>query len=232
MSYFAILHCILLFSFVLSSLAASGAPPATPSSIASRQAPTNYEIVSEKEVYSRWRTVIQRKVRYPKGTIVDFDIQDQKGAGAVIIFAWDSKTKTATIVREYMPGCHKVLGGLAAGIIETCPDKHDSEPLLAAKHELEEECHLAGGTWHRLTDEGVAVSMDKYVQTKITAYLVIDAMRVDDPRPLDEEEEIEIVQGVSADEIIQMVRGGDMNLVGAWASLLALQKLRDLGEIE
>ena len=154
------------------------------------------------------------------------------GAGAVIIFAWDSQTKTATIVREYMPGCHKVLGGLAAGIIETCPDKHDSDPLLAAQHELEEECHLAGGTWHRLTDEGVAVSMDKYVQTKITAYLVIDAIRVDDPRPLDEEEEIEIVRGVTIDEIMRMVRGGDMNLVGAWASLLALQKLRDLGEIE
>ena len=74
--------------------------------------------------------------------------------------------------------------------------------------------------------------MDKYVQTKITAYLVIDAIRVDDPRPLDEEEEIEIVRGVTIDEIMRMVRGGDMNLVGAWASLLALQKLRDLGEIE
>ena len=61
---------------------------------------------------------------------------------------------------------------------------------------------------------------------------MIDPIRVDDPRPLDEEEEIEIVRGVSVDEIIQMVRGGDMNLVGAWASLLALQKLRDLGEVE
>jgi len=162
----------------------------------------------------------------------DGQIQDQKGAGAVIIFAWDSKTKTATIVREYMPGCHKVLGGLAAGIIETCPDKHDSDPLVAAQHELEEECHLAGGTWYRLTDEGVTVPMDKYVQTKITPYLVVDPAIVEDPRELDEEEEIEIVRGVKADEIIDMVRAGDMNLVGAWASLLALQKLRDLGEVE
>ena len=150
----------------------------------------------------------------------------------MIIFAWDSKTKTATIVREYMPGCHKVLGGLAAGIIETCPDKHDSDPLVAAQHELEEECHLAGGTWYRLTDEGVTVPMDKYVQTKITPYLVVDPAIVEDPRELDEEEEIEIVRGVKPDEIIDMVRAGDMNLVGAWASLLALQKLRDLGEVE
>ena len=159
-------------------------------------------------------------------------IQDQKGAGAVIIFAWDSKSKTATIVREYMPGCHKVLGGLAAGIIETCPDKHDSDELLAAQHELEEECHLAGGMWHRLTDDGITVPMDKYVQTRITPYLVIDPVIEEDPRELDAEEEIEIVRGVRADEILDMVRGGDMNLVGAWASLLALQKLRELGEVE
>ena len=136
--------------------------------------------------------------------VVVTQIQDQRGAGAVIIFAWDSKTKTATIVREYMPSCHKVLGGLAAGIIETCPDKHDSDELLAARHELEEECHLAGGTWHRLTDDGVTIPMDKYVQTRITPYLVIDPVTVEDPRELDAEEEIEIVRNVSADEILDI----------------------------
>lgn len=46
----------------------------TGTSIASRQEPTNYEILGEKEVYSRWRTVIQRQVRYPKGNVVDFDV--------------------------------------------------------------------------------------------------------------------------------------------------------------
>ena len=130
-----------------------------------------------------------------------------------------------------MPGCHRVLGGLAAGIIETSPDLHDSDPLLAAQHELEEECHLAGGTWHRLTDEGISVPMDKYVQTEITAFLVVDPVKVENPRPLDDEEEIEIVRGVSPEEIIRMIRRGDMNLVGSWASLLAFEKLRDLGEI-
>ena len=73
MTFSSALHFLLLFSFVYESLAASGAPPAT-SSITSRQAPTNYEIVAEKEVYSRWRTVIQRQVRYPNGNVVDFDV--------------------------------------------------------------------------------------------------------------------------------------------------------------
>lgn len=48
----------------------------TAASIASRQEPANYEILGEKEVYSRWRTVIQRQVRYPKGNIVDFDVSE------------------------------------------------------------------------------------------------------------------------------------------------------------
>lgn len=60
--------------------ATSNSPSINPNaaSIASRQEPTNYEIVGEELVYSRWRTVIQRKVRYPKGNIVDFDVSEGK----------------------------------------------------------------------------------------------------------------------------------------------------------
>ena len=85
MAFSSILHVLILFSFVSISLAASGAPPAT-SSIASRQAPKNYEIVAEKEVYSRWRTVIQRQVRYPNGNIVDFDVS--RSVLRVMAVAW------------------------------------------------------------------------------------------------------------------------------------------------
>ena len=74
--------------------------------------------------------------------------------------------------------------------------------------------------------------MDKYVVTEITPYLVIDAVHVQNPRPLDDEEDIEIIRGVTSDEIIQMIREGDFNLVGGWGALLALQKLRELGEIQ
>jgi len=167
---------------------------------------------------------------------MDFDIIDQNHGtnGAVIVFAWNSTSKTATIVREYMPGCHRVLGGLAAGLVED--EKHTSEGnegknLVAAQCELEEECHLAGGRWYRLTEEGISVPMDKYVVTEITPYLVIDPHHVANPRPLDDEEDIEIVSGVSPAEIMRMIREGDMNLVGGWGALLALEKLRELGEI-
>lgn len=77
----------------------------------------------------------------------------------------------------------------------------------------------------------VSVPMDKYVITEITPYLVIDAEHVPNPRPLDDEEDIEIVRGVTAEEILRMIREGDFNLVGGWGALLALEKLRELGEI-
>lgn len=122
-----------------------------------RDRPHTYQIISDKLVYSGWRRVIRRTVSSPKhlhphhcdvynskNHFMDFDIIDQNHGtdGAVIVFAWNSTSKTATIVREYMPGCHRVLGGLAAGLVED--EKHASEGngernLVAAQYELEEE---------------------------------------------------------------------------------------------
>lgn len=115
--------------------------------------------------------------------------------------------------------------------MEADPNKHDSNPKTAAIFELEEECHLSGGTWHRLVRDYVAIPMDKYVVTEIVPYLVIDPVRVDNPRPLDAEEDIEILEGLSVDAILKLIYDGKMNLVGGWACLLAIEKLRELGEI-
>jgi len=214
-----------------------------------------YEIIRETTGYSGWRSIIRRVVKMPNGRSVDYDLVVQKGEGAVIIFAWNTQSKTATIVREYQPGRHRIMSGLAAGIVES--DKHGSDFLLAARHELEEECHLGGGTWYPLTTTGsagrtakhnegcddgdgnlantmassVSVLMDKYSTTEMRAYLVIDPIHVTNPMPLDDEEDIEIVEGVTINEILTMVKGGEMNLVSGWASLLAVDKLRDLKEI-
>ena len=203
----------------------------------SSSSPSNNEsfrIVSDQVVYSRWRKVLRRVVKFPNGNVVDYDVIDQKGQGAVTIFAWNSKTKRATLVKEYNPGCHRRLYGTAAGLIE---EKHESRgndfdiAKMAAQCELEEECHLKGGTWYRLTSEGSTVPMDKYVVTEITPYLVVDAQHVADPRPLDDEEDIEIITDVTIDEIFGLIQNGKMNLVGGWASMLAIEKLRELGEI-
>ena len=142
------------------------------------------------------------------------------------MFAWNTKTKTATLVREYMPASHKILWGVAAGLIE---EKHDGgDTIVAASHELEEECHLTEGKWIPLTHHPSA--MDKYALTTIAAYLVLDPKSAENPKPLDEEEDIEIVDGVTIPEIMNWIAQGEMNLVSGLGCLLAIEKLRELGE--
>ncbi|KAL9187426.1 hypothetical protein ACHAXT_001529 [Thalassiosira profunda] len=265
---FARLACCFLLAIVVLvgvDAAPSPTPPTVPASPRrpsgaafypeGRDRPHHYRIASEVVHYSGWRKVIRRSVvrhhhrhddeddvttQRQEQTVIDFDVIDQthSTSGAVIIFAWNSTSKTATIVREYMPGPHRLLSGLAAGIVED--DKHsgekgagngESKSLVAARCELEEECHLAGGKWYQLTEEGVSVPMDKYVVTEITPYLVIDPQHVPDPRPLDAEEDIEIVTGVSEGAILRMIREGDFTLVGGWGALLALEKLREIGQL-
>lgn len=143
----------------------------------------------------------------------------------MLIFAWNTKTKTATVIREYMPASHRITYGLAAGLVE---DKHGADVATAARHELEEEAHLVGGTWIPLSRRPSA--MDKYALTTVDAYLVIDPELEADPKPLDDEEDIEIVDGVSISDIRKWITNGEMNLVSAWGCMLAIEKLRELGE--
>ena len=95
---------------------------------------------------------------------------------------------------------------------------------------MEEECHLVGGTYIKLCDNPSA--MDKYALTDIEVYLVLDPEPAgDNPRPLDDEEDIEIVHGVTIPTIMDHIRTGNMNLVSGWGCLFAIEKLRELGEI-
>ena len=143
----------------------------------------NFEIIDEKTVYSGWRTIVQRKVRMRNNKVVDFDLVGVKtGDSAVLIFAWDTKSKTATLIREYMPASNRILWGLAAGLVEEKHDNHNTE--LAARHELEEECHLKNGKWIPLLHQPTA--MDKYSTTTIQCYLVLDPEKEDNPKALDE----------------------------------------------
>ena len=88
-----------------------------------------------------------------------------------------------------------------------------------------------GGAWYRLTNPDKTVAMDKYCVTEITPFLCVNPCIVENPRPLDDEEDIEIIRGVTIPEILHMIRNGYMNVVGSWACLLAIEKLRELGEI-
>jgi hypothetical protein len=114
--------------------------------------------------------------------------------------------------------------------------------LTAAQHELEEESRLRGGTWHRLTPPDGPVPMDKYSSTALTVFLVIDPEPVDENggasgcRQRDDTEEgMEILPNVTLERLRDVYlnqRNNRMTVVGSWATLLALERLREMGEID
>jgi hypothetical protein len=217
-----------------------------------------FHLISDTVLYEKWRKLIRRQVRLPSGLLVDFEIVAQSSGQhrsdegnnnhgatttdqAVVVFVWNTATQTATLIREYMPSVHRKMFGVAAGMVES--DKHLEEDddntnhkekvsmqLTAAKFELEEECRLTGGQWIQLTDRPVV--MDKYSTTALTAYLVLDPVPVPSGhgKPRDATEEgMEVIQGVSVGEIRKLITmSSEMTIVGSWASLLALDKLREL----
>lgn len=209
-----------------------------------------FALISDTVLYEKWRKLVSRKVRMPSGRIVNFEVVGQSSGRskndendaitdqAVLIFAWNRSTQTATLIREYMPALHCKMFGLAAGMVET--DKHGNKTAVndddmawtAARHELEEECLLIGGEWIRLTES--PVTMDKYSSTALSVYLVLDPVPVVVPhRPRDETEEgMEVVRGVTVQELLQKIRAAEMTVVGSWASLLALRKLQEMGETQ
>jgi hypothetical protein len=213
----------------------------------SDNAPT-YTIVNETLLYDGWRKLTRRRVRFPISNLeVDFEIVGQIGTDqAVLVFVWNTQTQTATMIREYMPAVHQHMMGLAAGMVEekhrrqssgdaNADEENDDDDirLTAAKHELEEECRMKGGTWHRVTQQDSA--MDKYSSTKLSVYLVIDPVSVsaDEALPRDATEEgMEVVDGMTIPEILKLIADGRMTVVGGWACHLAIHKLREMGQIK
>lgn len=194
-------------------------------------APGNVRLVEDVILHDGWRRLVRRTVRLPSALVVDYEIVAQRGSDrAVLVFVWNTRTQTATLVREYMPALHQRVLGLAAGMVE---EKHQDgngprdAQRTAAEQELEEECRRKGGTWYRLTEEDS--TMDKYCSTKLGVYLVIDPIPVsqEEALPRDATEEgMEVVTGITIPELLDLIYNGKLTVVGGWASLLAITKLR------
>jgi len=145
---------------------------------------------------------------------------------SVVVFPFDSRTKTCWLIREYCPGTHSIQSGVPGGLFEA--HKH-KDLLQAARDELNEEAGLMGGTWIALAPEGIP--QDKYSRNRLHPYLVIDCTRDPNPRPKDEDEMIEVEPGVALEEAKRRVLEGDMPAPAAMVTLLAIDKLRQLGHI-
>jgi len=86
-----------------------------------------------------------------------------------------------------------------------------------------------GGTWFALAPEGIP--QDKYSRNRLHPYLVIDSSIDPNPRRQDDTEQIEVEHFVSLDEAKRRLLAGDMPAPAAMVTLMAIDKLRDLGYV-
>ncbi|CAM9630049.1 unnamed protein product [Phaeothamnion confervicola] len=190
-----------------------------------KDAEPSFAITEEITAYTGWRSVVKRTVRFPTGKEHTFDVVKHDGP-AVLVFIWDTKTQTTTLIREYSPGQMGVLPGVVAGLVE---GKHASA-LQAAQFELDEEANLCGGQWYPcLEGEGVLIPASKYATDRFHVYLVVDPEESPDPRPLDDGEWIQVASGVGLPELRQMMLAGEMTAVSALCCYMGLEKLREIG---
>ena len=54
--------------------------------------------INESIVYAgKYRKIIQKKIKYPNGKLIDFEVLTQ-GCSSVTVFVWDRNTSTTTLV--------------------------------------------------------------------------------------------------------------------------------------
>lgn len=66
---------------------------------------SRFNKVKDEVVFQGWRQIIRRTLQLPNGSVKDFDILSTKTS--IVVFNWDTKTKTTTLIQEYHPGIEK-----------------------------------------------------------------------------------------------------------------------------
>eukprot|EP00188_Purpureofilum_apyrenoidigerum_P000244 Plantae.Rhodophyta-Purpureofilum_apyrenoidigerum.ctg10978.p1 GENE.Plantae.Rhodophyta-Purpureofilum_apyrenoidigerum.ctg10978~~Plantae.Rhodophyta-Purpureofilum_apyrenoidigerum.ctg10978.p1 ORF type:complete len:233 (+),score=23.00 Plantae.Rhodophyta-Purpureofilum_apyrenoidigerum.ctg10978:85-783(+) len=179
-------------------------------------------VMDERVSFQRYQTVYERLIRYPNGKRVSFDVFGSPASNfqSVFIFPFNSKTRTATVLREYAPGINGLTWGFPAGGYD--PKKHDSLEH-AARMELSEEAFLKGGTFYPLTPQGI--SQDKYSKNTFHMFLAINPTVDENPAPRDEEEYIKVMHGVELSEVRKILGRGGMNVCSSFCGYRALDVL-------
>lgn len=189
-----------------------------------------FKIVSEEVVYNRYARVYDRKVKFPNGQTFAFDIWGRvwrnDSFSVVAVIPFDKRTQTFTLVREYNPAHGRYVYSFPQGMVER--SKHHSIQAAAAA-ELEEEAHLKCRRWTSLlTDHSPGVPQDKYQREVVFFYLCADAVAVENAAHLDNEEDIEIVRGVTVDQVRRLCQAGALQSNNIAAGLMAVEYLRNL----
>ena len=164
----------------------------------------------------------------PNNKIFQFDVLSQ-GNPSVVVFAYNTKAKTTTLLKEYQAGPNQFLYGTVAGMYEMSNGKHVSA-LQCAEYELEEEAMLRSERWIPLLhDEQSSIPFDKYSDNRFHLYLALDCEQVKNPRERDEGEFIDVEHDISRERLLDIIQRGEMNMASSFCILLGIRKLSELG---
>lgn len=191
-----------------------------------------YAVVKDTVVYDRYARVYSRDIRFPNGRIFSFDVWGRVWRNdsftVVAIVPFDRHAHTFTLIREYNPAHGRYVYSFPQGVME--PSRH-KDTRSAAAAELEEEAHLRCKHWVPLFSGKDGMPQDKFQRESVFTFLCSDSVVVQNPAHVDDEEEIEIVSGVSVDDFRNLAKNGALQSNNVAAGLLALDHLRLTGMI-
>jgi len=190
------------------------------------QEAVGFSIVSETQIFKRFRTINERIVQYPDGKQMSFDVLVTTSNKFVTVLPYNTKEKRFSLIREYCQGPHCLGLSVACGNFDA--RKHTSMQH-AAECELSEECMLKGGTWIRLIpDDHPGVMEAKWAGTRFTPFLVLDPLVDETPGDRDAEEYIH-EETVGLEELEEQAYAGLMHLPSSVTILMALRHMRKTG---
>ncbi|KAJ3007664.1 hypothetical protein HKX48_008992 [Thoreauomyces humboldtii] len=194
---------------------------------ARQNAHESFAVLEEKEVYRRYISVWDRKIQYPDGRIISWDVagHDTPNPSFSVTFPFNTETRTTSLIIEYAQGTNNLVYTFAAGGFD--PAKHETIEDTA-RQELSEESRLKGGEWIRLLPEGhEGIGELKWCRNRFIPFLVLDPVKDEEPRKRDPEELIEIRRDVSIADLKDLIGKGEVMLPSvqtAWMALAELEK--------
>ena len=157
--------------------------------------------LSRKEIYTGpIFQLVQDQIELPAGKgIAQRDLIFHNGAVCVLAI---NQANKIVLVKQYRKAIEKVSYEIPAGKLEV---GENADPEVAALRELEEEAAYTGKL-SLLFDFYSAIG---FCNERLRLYLASDLRKVENPRPQDEDETLELLE-VSLEEAKELIQSGDV----------------------
>lgn len=142
------------------------------------------------------------QLKLENGQIVDREILHHQPATAILAVTAEDKV---LLVKQYRPAVVEAIYEIPAGILDYLADGTE-DALTGAARELEEETGYQANKWERLASFYVTPG---YLNEEIILYFATDLVKVDNPLPQDDDEDVTLYE-FTRKEIRAMIETGEI----------------------